>query len=68
MVDEYSAECERHAPTKIVVNRFHGEDGNPNELGITRRGGILATGKTNERESGLDTFRGKELIRRVTKR
>ena len=68
MSDEQDGKLERQEPKSIEVRRFHGEEGNPNQLGITRRGGILATDRDNPRESGLDAFKGRELLRRVSKR
>lgn len=68
MSDEQDGKLERQEPKSIEVRRFHGEEGNPNELGITRRGGILATGKPDGRESGLASFKGRETLRKTNNR
>ena len=67
MSDDYSADCERKEPTEMVVRQYTGDEPGTRN-GITRQAGIMATGRANERESGLATFRGRETLRKANNR
>ena len=51
----------------MVVRQYTGDEPGTRN-GITRQAGIMATGRANERESGLATFRGRETLRKANNR